>query len=89
MPRDAVSRTANVGTVGKNWLRKRNGGQKWVKAKIFLFVHLKLEANVTCPSIEVFANLLLKLKKNKSKCTHLDLRKIICRVYFFLSFQQT
>ena len=29
-PRDAVSRTANVGTVGKNWLRKRNGGQKWV-----------------------------------------------------------
>ena len=27
MPRDAVSRTANVGT----WLRKRNGGQKWVK----------------------------------------------------------
>ena len=27
MPRDAVSRTANVGT----WLRKRNGGQKWLK----------------------------------------------------------
>ena len=26
----SVSRTANVGTVGKNWLRKRNGGQKWV-----------------------------------------------------------
>ena len=26
-----VSRTANVGTVGKNWLRRRNGGQKWVK----------------------------------------------------------
>ena len=25
-----VSRTAYVGTVGKNWLRKRNGGQKWV-----------------------------------------------------------
>ena len=25
MPRDAVSRTANVGT----WLRKRNDGQKW------------------------------------------------------------
>ena len=25
-PRDAVSRTANVGT----WLRKRNGGKKWV-----------------------------------------------------------
>jgi len=23
--------TANVGTVGKNWLRNRNGGQKWVK----------------------------------------------------------
>ena len=22
-----VSRTANVGTVGKNWLRKRNGGR--------------------------------------------------------------
>ena len=27
MPRDAVSRTAHVGT----WLRKRNGGKKWVK----------------------------------------------------------
>jgi len=27
MPRDAVSRTANVGT----WLRKRSGGKKWVK----------------------------------------------------------
>ena len=26
----SVSRTANVGTVGKNWLRKHNGGQKWV-----------------------------------------------------------
>ena len=26
-------RTANVGRVGKNWLRKRNGGQKWVKVK--------------------------------------------------------
>ena len=26
----SVSRTTNVGTVGKNWLRKRNGGQKWV-----------------------------------------------------------
>ena len=26
-----VSRTANVGTVGKNWLWKRNGGKKWVK----------------------------------------------------------
>ena len=24
----SVSRTANVGTVGKNWLQKRNGGQK-------------------------------------------------------------
>ena len=30
MPRDAVSRTANVGT----WLRKRNGGQKWVKYRL-------------------------------------------------------
>ena len=30
MPRDAVSRTANVGI----WLRKRNGGQKWVKDRI-------------------------------------------------------
>ena len=30
MPRDAVSRTANVGT----WLRKRNGGHKWVKEKM-------------------------------------------------------
>ena len=29
-----VSRTANVGTVGKNRLRKRNGGQKWVKRQI-------------------------------------------------------
>ena len=26
-----VSQTANDGTVGKNWLRIRNGGQKWVK----------------------------------------------------------
>ena len=26
----SVSRTANVGTVGKNRLQKRNGGQKWV-----------------------------------------------------------
>ena len=26
----SVSQTANVGTVGKNRLRKRNGGQKWV-----------------------------------------------------------
>ena len=26
----SVSRTANVGTVSKNWLRKRNSGQKWV-----------------------------------------------------------
>ena len=25
-----VSRTSNVGTVGKNWFRKRNGGQKLV-----------------------------------------------------------
>jgi len=31
-----VSRTANVGTVGKNWLRKRNGGQKCVKKKPYL-----------------------------------------------------
>ena len=31
----SVSRTANVGTVGKNWLRKRNGGQKWVKGSFF------------------------------------------------------
>ena len=30
MPRDAVSRTANVGT----WLRKRNGGHKWVKVTL-------------------------------------------------------
>ena len=29
-----VSRTANVGTVGKNWLRKRNSGQKWVNTCI-------------------------------------------------------
>ena len=28
MPRDAVSRTTNVGT----WLRKRNGGKKWVNS---------------------------------------------------------
>ena len=28
----SVSRTANVGMLGKNWLPKRNGGQKWVKA---------------------------------------------------------
>ena len=26
----SVSRTANVGMVGKNWLQKRNVGQKWV-----------------------------------------------------------
>ena len=31
----SVSRTANVGTVGKNWLRKRNGGQKWVNRMLF------------------------------------------------------
>ena len=29
MPRDAVSRTAHVGT----WLRKRSGGKKWVKVR--------------------------------------------------------
>ena len=29
-----VSRTANVGTVGKNWFRKCNGGQKWIKTMI-------------------------------------------------------
>ena len=29
MSRDAVSRTANVGA----WLRKRNGGKKWVKSQ--------------------------------------------------------
>ena len=34
----SVSRTANVGTVGKNWLRNRNGGQKWVNCVcIFAF----------------------------------------------------
>ena len=26
-----VSWTANVGMVSKSWLRKRNGGQKWVR----------------------------------------------------------
>jgi len=26
----SVSRAANFGTVGKNWLRKRNGGHEWV-----------------------------------------------------------
>ena len=31
MPRDAVSRTANVGT----WLRKRNGGKKCVNQVMF------------------------------------------------------
>ena len=30
----SVSRIANVGTVGKNWLRKHNGGQKWVKCVV-------------------------------------------------------
>ena len=30
----SVSRTANVGMVGKNWLRKRNGGQKWVNSTL-------------------------------------------------------
>ena len=31
MPRDAVSRTAHVGT----WLRKRNGGHKWVNYQVW------------------------------------------------------
>ena len=30
MPRDAVSRTVHVGT----WLRKSNGGHKWVKTRL-------------------------------------------------------
>ena len=29
-----VSRTSNVGTVCKNWLWKRNGGQKWVNKQL-------------------------------------------------------
>ena len=32
MPRDAVPRTTNVGT----YLRKRNGGNKWVKGYLIL-----------------------------------------------------
>ena len=39
MPRNAVSRTANVGT----WLRKRNGGKKWVKIRCYTLFRVLLE----------------------------------------------
>ena len=32
---------SNVGTVSKNWLRKRNGGQKWVNTKALLITGLE------------------------------------------------
>ena len=47
----SVSRTANVGTVGKNWLRKRNGGHEWVKHMNVTDRTLGIPMNITRGSI--------------------------------------
>ena len=68
MPRDAVSRTANVGTC----LRKRNGGQKWVNSLPCMgrncrmpphFTYLKIIVQFACKKYEY----LLITYKNKAK----------------------